>query len=292
MKAQLPLIQKLTQGIISSYEFEQRLIKEDNTHVWVRNVVYTIKEPESRNVRFGVMSMTNISDRKASEQSFINLTKTLAHDLITPLGHIESYAALIQEKGYMSEKGNCFLDIISQSATHARNIVMDVLENATLDKENIEKYKEITDINHLLYTYLSSFTLQAKQQNVTLEYKLMNNPVYINISKTHIRRVIANLINNAFKFTPENGRIDVSSEVKNNRYILHIEDTGIGIPEKLLEELFKPFSKAQRKGLKGERSTGLGIYIVKQIIELHGGLINLESEEGNGTCVHIELPIV
>jgi signal transduction histidine kinase len=191
----------------------------------------------------------------------------------------------------MSEKGTCFLDIISQSATHARNIVMDVLENATLDKENFEKYKEITDINHLLYTYLSSFTLQAKQQNVTLEYNLMNSPVYINISKTHIRRVIANLISNAFKFTPENGRIDISSEVKNNTYFLYVEDTGVGIPDSILDELFKPFSKAQRKGLNGERSTGLGTYIVKQIIALHNGTIQLESEEGKGTKVTIALPL-
>jgi signal transduction histidine kinase len=119
----------------------------------------------------------------------------------------------------------------------------------------------------------------------------MSSPVYINISKTHIRRVIANLISNAFKFTPEKGRVDISSEVKNNTYLLYIEDTGVGIPDNLRDELFKPFSKAQRKGLNGERSTGLGTYIVKQIIALHNGTIQLESEEGKGTKVTIALPL-
>lgn len=291
LKSQMPLIEKLTKGEISSFEFEQRLFRQDDSQIWVRNVVYTIKETGNPNCRYGVMSMTNISERKAYEQSLLRLTGTLAHDLITPLGHIESYTALIKEKGNLADKIVCFLDIISQSAIHARNIVMEVLENATLDRENIEKYKEITDINHLLFTYLSSFNLQAKQQNINFEFNLMNDPVYLYISKTHIRRVLGNLLSNAFKFTPENGKISVTSNTNGNIYYFTVKDTGIGIPNNLQSELFKPFSKAHRKGIQGERSTGLGMYIVKQIIELHSGHVNLESEEGKGTCVHIELPI-
>jgi PAS domain S-box len=291
LKAQMSMIEELTQDRISSFEFEHRMFREDQSMIWVRNVVYTIKDTHTGNIRFGVMSMNNISERKAFEKSMLTLTGSLAHDLMTPLGQIESFTTLIKEKSHLSEKNSGFLDIITQSALHARSIVMEVLENATLDRENIDNYKQLADINHLVYSYVSSFTLQAREQNLSINYKLYKKPVYLNFSKTHIRRVIANLLNNAFKFTPEQGTITIRSELNVQNYCLIVEDTGIGIPEHLQAELFSPFSKAQRKGLQGERSTGLGMYIVKQIVSLHHGTVQVESTEGKGTKVRIELPL-
>ncbi|MCE9598079.1 MAG: ATP-binding protein, partial [Spirochaetia bacterium] len=92
------------------------------------------------------------------------------------------------------------------------------------------------------------------------------------------------------KFTPESGRIEIRSYQTANDLVLEIRDTGIGIPSELKEVIFDKFSKARRAGTRGELSTGLGMSIVKGIVEKHGGRIWLESQEGYGTSFYISLP--
>lgn len=292
LKAQMPLILKLTKEEISSFEFEFRLLHENGSTLWVRSAVYTIMCESRPGDRLGIMIFTNINERKAYEQTLLKLTGTLTHDLVSPLSQIEGYVALIKERELLSEKADCFLTIIENSAQHARSLIIEILENATLDADNFEKYKRTTDIVQLLNSYLPNFTLQAKTQNIWLDIQLPNTIALANISDTHIKRVLANLLTNAFKFTPEGGRIEVIGEIDNNYIIVKVQDSGIGIPENLQSDLFKPFSFAQRKGLKGERSTGLGMYILKQIILLHNGEIQLSSKEENGTCITVSLPLI
>jgi len=101
---------------------------------------------------------------------------------------------------------------------------------------------------------------------------------------------INNLISNALKFTPDGGNIDLFVKENKEDIIISITDNGIGIPAKYHTTLFDKFSKARRPGLKGEPSTGLGMSIIKTIIEWHGGQIWFDSEENKGTTFYIRLP--
>jgi two-component system sensor histidine kinase VicK len=103
---------------------------------------------------------------------------------------------------------------------------------------------------------------------------------------------LENLLSNAVKFTHAGGQVTISLKNKGKKVLLQVSDTGIGIPQKLQTSIFDKFTKANRKGTKGESTTGLGLFIVKQIVDIHHGKIWLESEEGIGTTFFIELPSI
>jgi signal transduction histidine kinase len=128
------------------------------------------------------------------------------------------------------------------------------------------------------------------QGSRNLHLQLPPAPVYGNLNKERFHRIMTNLLSNAVKFTPTHGTISI--KVREGKKDLHVEvtDEGIGIPEKIRPLLFDRFSKARRKGLKGEKSTGLGLSICRQLVEQHGGSINVDSEEQKGTTFHIRLP--
>ncbi len=102
-------------------------------------------------------------------------------------------------------------------------------------------------------------------------------------------RVVENLLSNAVKFTDPGGQITISLKQEGRRVMLQISDTGIGIPAHLQPTLFNMFTKAGREGTQGETTTGLGLYIVKQIVEMHGGTIRVVSQENVGTSFFIHL---
>jgi two-component system sensor histidine kinase VicK len=102
-------------------------------------------------------------------------------------------------------------------------------------------------------------------------------------------QVFNNIISNAVKFTREGGNITVRVEEKEDSAVIRVEDDGVGIPEEMQPAVFDRFTKARRPGLWGEESVGLGMSIIKRIVELHGGKVWLESEEGKGTSIFVEI---
>ena len=114
--------------------------------------------------------------------------------------------------------------------------------------------------------------------------------VFAQVDQTKFMQALTNLVSNANKFTRRNGHIRVSVQVNAGSITLSVSDNGIGIPKDLLPVLFERFTKARRPGLKGEETVGLGLSIVKRIVELHGGRIWVESEEHQGSIFFIEIP--
>lgn len=110
------------------------------------------------------------------------------------------------------------------------------------------------------------------------------------IDSLKLMQVMNNLISNAIKFTPENGVIEVEIEDKQASVQIVVRDNGIGIPEELQPYLYDKFTRARRRGLNGEDAVGLGMSIIKTIIELHGGNIRLESKENEGSAFFITIP--
>jgi two-component system sensor histidine kinase VicK len=119
-----------------------------------------------------------------------------------------------------------------------------------------------------------------------------DNGLQVNLNTDKFNRVLDNLISNALKFSKEGDNLDIILSKEKNMALLQVQDHGLGIPKDMLPHIFERFTKAGRSGLKGEASTGLGLSIVKQIIEKHGGTITVNSEEGKGSCFSIRLPLL
>jgi two-component system sensor histidine kinase VicK len=136
---------------------------------------------------------------------------------------------------------------------------------------------------------LGIFEVEAEKKEIILTFHYPQQPVYAHIDQEKFARVLENLLSNAIKFTNPGGEVTLSLKNARQRVLLQVKDTGIGIPQAWQESIFNKFTNLNRQGTEGEVSTGLGLYIVKQIVEMHHGKIWVESEENAGTCFFIEL---
>ena len=180
-----------------------------------------------------------------------------------------------------------YLALIQSSCAHAHNLLQDVLYVGDLDEHGLQKRP--TGLNAYLTLQLDLHRLAAQGKGIALALDLPSAPLHARLHPEKFGRVLNNLLGNALKFTPTGGTVTVGLGEHAGKVRLTVQDTGIGIPGKLHGNLFDKFNPTRRAGLQGETTTGLGLFIAKQIVELHGGAIWLESREREGTTFFIEL---
>lgn len=213
----------------------------------------------------------------------------VAHDLRNPIAAVESIA-MMMEMDDIDEDTQDNLTMIKTSCVKARHIIDDLL-NSARDENVLEFSTKKTELNSFLLRAIDGWKLQSVNKNI-IELISSVSPAYAMIDQEKFQRVIDNLISNALKFSGERQGIELFLFKREKELAIEIKDHGLGIPKDLLPFIFDRFSKAGRAGLKGERSTGLGLSIVKHIIEKHNGKISVESEEGKGSTFRIVLPAV
>ena len=169
-------------------------------------------------------------------------------------------------------------------------LIGDLLEVAKLESEDFNLNLERTDICEQLRFQVEENRERAERKNHRLCLRVPDEPVYVQLNKERFHQICQNLISNAIKFTEEGGSIDVVLTRKDRHILLSIRDTGIGIPPDHLPLLFNKFTRASRLGTGGEASIGLGMNIIQNLVDLHGGKIWVESTVGVGTTFFIEIP--
>lgn len=212
----------------------------------------------------------------------------VAHDLRNPLGAIESLATLIRSDGKeLSDDHKESLDMIMASCEKSRSIINDLIEVARND--SIENFGvEEIELNSFLEGVVKEWI--HNKPGSALVFKGTRKKVYTRVNKEKIQRVMDNLISNAIKFSTDGTKVEVLLKQANGKCIIEVKDMGLGIPSELLPYVFDRFSKAGRKGVRGEDSVGMGLNIARQIIKKHGGDITVESVEQKGTTFTIALP--
>lgn len=210
----------------------------------------------------------------------------VAHDLRNPIAAVESIA-MMMELDEIDEETQDNINMMKASCVKARSIIDDLLEAA--QNENIAVFEtRNTDLNQWLNGIVNEWKLQQGSK-VNVMFNSSGGAVNALINHEKFHRVIDNLISNAVKFSKDRDRVDIRLFQQNNIVTIEIQDYGMGIPAAMLPEIFNQFSKAGRPGLRGEKSTGLGLSIVRQIIEKHKGTINVTSTEGQGATFRITL---
>ncbi|WP_157593172.1 sensor histidine kinase [Rufibacter tibetensis] len=236
-----------------------------------------LKEIEKKNQEIQKMS-----------QAKSEILGVVAHDLRSPFNNIEMITSLLQKKNLSPEQEIQYLDLILTSCQSSKATINEILYVAREDLVEEIPLEKLDLCTVLQQVHLEWQSRLQGSRNLHLQYPPV--PLYANLNKERFHRVLDNLLSNAVKFTPTHGTIHI--KVREGKKNLHVEvmDEGIGIPEKIRPLLFDRFSKARRRGLKGEKSTGLGLSICRQLVEQHGGSIDVESEERKGTTFHITLP--
>jgi PAS domain S-box-containing protein len=227
----------------------------------------------------------------------------MSHELRTPLNAILGMTEGLQEQvfGTINIKQLKALETIERSSSHLLELINDILDVAKIEAGQIELDYTNTSVAYLCESSLVFIKQQALQKSIQLQVKLPDNLPELIVDERRIRQVLINLLNNALKFTPEKGRItlevtqlppEISPTDSTEQHFLQfaVIDTGIGISPENINKLFQPFVQIDSSLNRQYAGTGLGLALVKRIVELHGGRVGVTSELSIGSCFTIDLP--
>lgn len=216
----------------------------------------------------------------------------VTHEMKTPLTIISGYAQMILDDGYKDENIlNKGAGKIKIESNRMHKMVLDLLTMSKLESYADINRKEKINMEEVVSVICEDMMIKANKYDIKIKKCLQEN-LFIYGNKEEIRRMIINIIDNSIKYGNVKSTIIISLYCENNICALTVEDEGKGIPEDKIHKIYDPFYRVDKKGEREKGSNGLGLTIVKSIVENHKGKIKIESREGVGTKVHINLPLV
>jgi two-component system sensor histidine kinase VicK len=278
------------QKVISNTEF--RLHFDDGTVRHLCTNFFLLDNPS-----FVAGFVQDISREKEHENYIINygakkdtLLDMMAHNLSGPLHMTQNIINWVKNSSGDTVPADIskHLELIEENTRHCLEIVNDFLKQEHLESEHIFVKKSRFDVLEKIIVTIDKLIATNRNKR----FRLITDLETLNINTDSVKffQIIHNLVSNSIKFTPDNGEIDIIVEETKTTFLVHIRDNGIGIPARLHSTLFEKRTPAGRNGLKNELSTGIGLSIVKTLVELLGGRIWFESEENKGSKFSLEFP--
>lgn len=222
------------------------------------------------------------------EQLKNNFVSLISHDLKTPIAKIQAIADRLLLNDPTPEITND-LKSLRSSSNELNRYIQSVLKILRVESKDFHLNKEVVDINDLLNSSINQISPLALEKKITIKSQL--EPLFsIEVDPILIQEVFINILENAIKYTPSNGNITVETQEIDEFIQIRVIDTGEGISPEDIEAVFGKFVRGKNQDLK-TKGTGLGLYLVKYFIELHGGKVSLTSQLGSGTAVELLLPI-
>lgn len=246
-----------------------------------------------------VVAFVDITERKRAEWKLkqtmeikSQFISTVSHELRTPLTNMKESIGIILDgvAGEINDEQRNFLDIAKRNVDRLARFINDVLDFQKLSSGKILFNLQEHDITETTEETHRVMVALAKNEGVALSIKLEDNLPRASFDRDKIIQVLMNLISNAIKFTPKEGKVSVTVRCQGEELVICVSDTGRGIPKEALPKIFERFYCIHQPG-KQIQGTGLGLAIVKKIIMAHGGRIEVESEVGQGTTFSVFLPL-
>lgn len=237
-----------------------------------------------------VVVLHDISQFKALSDLKNEYIATASHDLKNPIMAVLGYNDLLAKVGPLNELQVEFSHRIHNATNQMRDLVLNLLEISRLESGTAMKL-EALDINALLQEGAEALRDQASAKNQSLTLALCPEQPIIRGDRTLLQQLINNLVGNAIKYTPVDGKIILTTRFNSPQVDILFQDTGIGIPADDLPHIFNKFYRVANDDTKDIEGTGLGLAIVKSIVENHAGTITVDSQHGKGTVFTVRLPL-
>jgi signal transduction histidine kinase len=221
-----------------------------------------------------------------------NFVSNISHELRTPLTHIKGYIELLvsESLGMITEEQRHALQVSQQSTGKLETLINDLIMFSIASRGELSIKQENVDIQRLVNLAVKSSANKAQERGVSLNAIIDDDLPPVQADMQKIAWVLNQLVDNGVKFTPSNGRVVVSVKREGeNLIIVSVTDTGIGIPANHLEEIFEPFHQLDGSTTRRYGGTGLGLSLVRQIIESHGSMLEVQSIEGRGSTFKFPL---
>jgi len=268
-------------------DFEARLVVSGENEVIaiVRNIT---EHKQAEELRLENEELVHASKAKN------NFLASMSHELRTPLTSIIGFSILLKEKkpGDLNDKQEFFIDNILKSSEHLLNLISNILEMTKVEAGKIELAVEKISIPEILAETLDLMEQIAAKHNVVLKREIDTQLDVIEADRQRFKQILLNLLDNAIKFSKkEGGIVTLSAKKDGDTAQFSVSDTGIGIKEKDIGKLFNMFQQVDTGVSRKYPGTGLGLAISKQLVELHGGMIKVESNYAEGTTFTFFLPL-
>lgn len=277
----------------TSFKADHRILLTDGTVKFIHSEGRPILDDHGKAVKMAgtAQDVSEMHVLDVAKRDFISLA---SHQLRTPASGVKAFLSILLDghAGALTKKQRDFIIKANESNDRQLDIIKSLLSLAAIQSGKIHLKKEATDLRSVLNRSLADHQSTLKAKNQRLAVQKSKQPLRINADATHLQMVFDNLLSNAIKYTPEKGLITVALWTTDTSAYVEVSDTGIGIAKKDLPALFQKFSRLHNPASKTVEVSGLGLYLAKSIVTLHGGTITVRSEPDIGTRFRVKLPLL
>lgn len=247
------------------------------------------------------MVVNDLRVLKRLERMKADFNSMIVHDLRSPMNVIQGFIELIRNRvvGEVNEEQEELLDIAKENVKKVLTLIDNFLVASKIEVGKFSIEPKLNEINSLIERVVENHKILLKNKNIKIKTALDSNLPLLFFDSLRIEQVLNNLLSNAMKFTPENGKIVLESSLLKKKIkgeekyfaSISVKDTGVGIPKDKLDKIFDLYEQVEDNGKLNARGTGLGLSICREIVHLHGGQVWAESEPGKGSTFFFTLPI-
>ncbi len=253
--------------------------------------VHALPAKDKKDISGVIAVLHNITEIKKMEKMRIEFVANVSHELRTPLTSIKGFIETLKDGAIDDSQNNRrFLDIIETHAERLNNLINDLLELSKIESKEMKTEFQTLNLKNLVEKTVFNFKEALKQKDIIAAIDFPTDFPQVKVDAQKIEQVFNNLVGNAIKFTPENGKIKIKGFDKQEMVQIEVSDTGIGISQEHLSRLFERFYRVDKARSRELGGTGLGLSIVKHIIQVHGGTVGVESKVGKGSRFFFILP--
>ncbi|MDF3035708.1 MAG: hypothetical protein K0S28_982, partial [Paucimonas sp.] len=282
-----------------AFELEKQYLRPDGTGVWVGVTVSLIKGHSEQPSGSLLAVAIDITQRKQAEDRLRDADRRkdeflamLAHELRNPLAPIKAAADILQMGRFDEARVKQTSEIISRQARHMASLVDDLLDVSRVTRGLVTLEKETLDTKRIVSDAIEQVRPLIETRRHHLAVHMPPESASVMGDKKRLVQVVANILNNAAKYTPEGGQISLRMEVQDGHVMLTVSDNGIGMSADLTQRAFELFAQAERTSDRSQGGLGIGLALVKSLVELHGGHVTAFSEgAGKGSRFTICLPL-
>jgi len=285
-----------------------RVLHANGSYMWLEATTRAVYDEVSDEFRHLVVVARDIDARKqqeleteaareraeAANKAKSRFLANMSHELRTPLNAIIGFTDLMRQRTF-GAMGNPryeeYATLIYDSGQLLLDLISDMLDMAKIEAGKLELNIERVDLTGTVEDSVRLVTDRAENCGLEISVSLPKKPVLFMADRRAVKQVLLNLLTNAIKFTPAGGHVDVVVRADDKRVTLCVRDTGIGIPAHELPRLGKPFEQVCGDPMLAKTGTGLGLALVRALVEKHDGRMHIESEEGVGTEVSVDFPL-
>ncbi len=285
---------KIKESVSKSTTLEEKevIIGENTFQIFVTPVLNTLADNKPQVIGASIL-IHDITIEKNISKIKEDFTNMMVHELRAPLTAIkDSSELMLEEKELKEAEAKQLLGIIDTQTKMLLEQIGSILDAAKIEAGRFVIQKSPNDLNKLINDVVDTFSIAAMKKHIEISSYVPKELPLFSFDLIRINQVLNNLVSNSLKFTPQGGKITVFGEINENSVTVSVSDTGMGIAREEQKDLFSKFYQIRKTpGELAKKGTGLGLYIVKGVVESHGGKVGVKSDVGQGTTIYFTLPL-